>query len=352
MRLQIARVRGLLGAEKAKVWGLIMGIKPWSRPHNKYVEYRVGQPIGAKTSWAVFALTHHTVLRLLCRFHRVSRECYVIIGDDIVISNENVANSYITLLNDFGVPYSKDKTISPYNVKRNNLSVAEFAKRLFCNGVEYSPLTSSLVNQVFGNKDWGTRLSLMTELEIKWGMGCWVTKPNLLFHNPAARLLLLLPKRRQRSLSITLRGQAVVANNMISDSGAIGAHNGVTNAASGTLRLANPFYGIDYLEFLTHLGEQVADHLQQYVNLLTEINRKTSSWGGTGGNTVTRGYLCRPCSPFSTVVSRIDRTIKTVYRAIANGDLNLQMVIDLGIDLGYTKELAYNGMSHSRYKRL
>lgn len=129
MELQLARVRGLLGAEKAERWGQIMGINPWSAPHGKYVEYRVGQPMGAKTSWAVFALTHHTILRLLCRFHRVSRECYVIIGDDIVIANEKVANSYMALLNDFGVPYSKDKTISPYNVRSDDLSVAEFAKR-------------------------------------------------------------------------------------------------------------------------------------------------------------------------------------------------------------------------------
>jgi len=129
MRLQLARVRGLLGAEKAEVWGKIMGINPWSSPHGKYVKYRVGQPMGAKTSWAIFSLTHHTILRLLCRFHRVSRECYVIIGDDIVIANEAVANSYMALLDDFGVPYSKDKTISPYSVGRPDLSVAEFAKR-------------------------------------------------------------------------------------------------------------------------------------------------------------------------------------------------------------------------------
>lgn len=115
--------------------------------------------MGAKTSWAVFALTHHTILRLLCRFHQTNRECYVIIGDDIVIANEKVANSYMTLLDDFGVIYSKDKTITPYNVRCNDLSVAEFAKRLFCNGVEYSPLTSSLVHQVFKYKDWGTRIS-------------------------------------------------------------------------------------------------------------------------------------------------------------------------------------------------
>lgn len=85
--------------------------------------------MGAKTSWAIFALTHHTILRLLCRFHRISRECYVIIGDDIVISDEKVANSYLALLNDFGVPYSKDKTISPDNIIGDNLSSAEFAKR-------------------------------------------------------------------------------------------------------------------------------------------------------------------------------------------------------------------------------
>lgn len=192
----------------------------------------------------------------------------------------------------------------------------------------------------------------MTELEMKWGMGCWVTKPNLLFHTPAARLLPLLPKRRQNLLSISLRGQAVAANNVLSDYGATAAQNGVSGPSSVALRLTNPFREVDYLEFLTHLGGRVAEHLQQYVNLLTEISKRTNRWGGTGGSAVTRGYLCGPYSPFNTVVSRIDQTIKVVYAAIANGDLNLQMVMDLGIDLGYTKELAYRGMPHSRYKRL
>lgn len=129
MELQRAVVEGLLGTQLAETWRRIMGINPYSKPHGKYVSYAVGQPMGAKTSWAIFALTHHTIVRLLCLYHQVPVDCYVIIGDDIVIANEFVANSYMTLLDDLGVSYSKDKTISPYNVMRDSLSRAEFAKR-------------------------------------------------------------------------------------------------------------------------------------------------------------------------------------------------------------------------------
>jgi hypothetical protein len=276
----------------------------------------------------------------------------VIIGDDIVISNEAVANSYITLLKDLGVPYSRDKTISPYNVKGDNPSVAEFAKRLFRNGLEYSPLTSSLVYQVFKYKDWGTRLSLMSELENKWGRGCWVTSPKLLFQPPANRLWLLLPKRRQSSLSIRLRGQAIAASNMSSGVSSQPALERGKVAFTDVVEVDNPFAGVSPLDFLTHLGERVARHLQEYTNALTEIKALVKTWGGTGGSAVTRNFLCGPGSPYDAVVNRIEETIKVVYRAIANGDLNLQMVMDLGIDLGFTKELACRGMSWKRYKRL
>lgn len=192
----------------------------------------------------------------------------------------------------------------------------------------------------------------MAELEAKWGEGCWVTNPALLFHSPAGRLWLLLPKSRQKLLRISLRGQAIVANNVLSGSRVPPALERGKVAISRVLKVPNPFEGIGSLEFLTHLGEQVAEHLQQYTNMLTEINESVKSWGGTGESAVTRNYLCGPMSPFKFVVSKLGETLRTVYRAIANGDLNLQMVIDLGLSLGYTKELSRSGMSVRRYKRL
>lgn len=69
--------------------------------------------MGAKTSWAAFALTHHTILKLLCLRHGIQGLAYVIVGDDITIANDKVAIDYMGLLKDFGVDYSPKKTISP-----------------------------------------------------------------------------------------------------------------------------------------------------------------------------------------------------------------------------------------------
>lgn len=193
----------------------------------------------------------------------------------------------------------------------------------------------------------------MTELEVKWGMGVWVTDPTLLFHTPAGRLWPLFPKKRQSLLSISLRGQAMAANSVMSRSEVPSAlFRGKKGVMTHPIQVPNPFAGVRPMDFLVLFGEQVAHNLQGYTDLLTEIKRKVGPWGGTGGITVTRGYLCGPSSPFQVVVSRLDQTVKEVYRAIANGDLNLTLVMDLGINLRYTKELAYHGMSLSRYKRL
>jgi hypothetical protein len=58
------------------------------------------------------ALTNHVLVRMAglnMGFKRFSR--YMIIGDDIVIFDKNVAKEYIELLNYLGVKYNKDDSI-------------------------------------------------------------------------------------------------------------------------------------------------------------------------------------------------------------------------------------------------
>lgn len=50
---------------------------------------------------------------------------YCIIGDDIVIANEKVANAYQTLLKELGMPINLGKSITSRN------GSFEFAKRFF-----------------------------------------------------------------------------------------------------------------------------------------------------------------------------------------------------------------------------
>jgi hypothetical protein len=122
-------------------WSRLIGCsRSYSQDHKKYFNFEVGQPMGLFSSWPVFTLTHHYVLRYAFYLEKVSpKGAYSIIGDDIVILNKNVALTYKSLIEGLGVKISKSKSITPLNSDPSTI-VGEMAKRLFRNGIEMSPL--------------------------------------------------------------------------------------------------------------------------------------------------------------------------------------------------------------------
>jgi hypothetical protein len=95
------------------------------------VRYGAGQPMGAYSSWAMFTVTHHAIVRLaaLRAGFNPRWSGYALLGDDIVISNDAVAEQYRTILADLGVSISEQKT----HVSRDTY---EFAKRWIQRGIE------------------------------------------------------------------------------------------------------------------------------------------------------------------------------------------------------------------------
>jgi hypothetical protein len=90
--------------------------------------------MGAYSSWAAFTLTHHLVVHwsaFLCGMYDFKD--YIILGDDIVIKNNRVAQKYISIMNKLGVEISMQKT----HISKDTY---EFAKRWIRNGIEISPL--------------------------------------------------------------------------------------------------------------------------------------------------------------------------------------------------------------------
>lgn len=138
-----------VGNTWALLWKLLMEIKPWESVRESFVEYKVGQPMGALASWAAFAVTHHWTLRYLCYRCGVPWDSYVILGDDLVIFDKKVAEEYVRLMSTLGVTISQGKSITPTQLGENT-SAAEFAKRLFRDGVNLSPVSSILLQRIFG----------------------------------------------------------------------------------------------------------------------------------------------------------------------------------------------------------
>lgn len=106
------------------------------------VRYAVGQPMGAYSSWAAFTITHHLVVSYAA--HRAGYknfQDYILLGDDIVIKNNKVAQQYMAIMARLGVDISVPKT----HVSKNTY---EFAKRWIRKGREITgvPLKGVLHN--------------------------------------------------------------------------------------------------------------------------------------------------------------------------------------------------------------
>lgn len=102
------------------------------------VRYTVGQPMGALSSWAMLAITHHAIVQWAA--HRAGQrgwyEYYAVLGDDVVIANDKVAFQYLRIMRALGVEISLAKTL--LGTDRS----MEFAKRFFLNGKDASPLST------------------------------------------------------------------------------------------------------------------------------------------------------------------------------------------------------------------
>ncbi|AGC24233.1 RNA-dependent RNA polymerase [Sclerotinia sclerotiorum mitovirus 4] len=123
-------------------WADLLTSRPYIDSDGNQHFYNVGQPMGAYSSWAAFTISHHLVVAWaahLCGEYNFSQ--YIILGDDIVIKNDKVANKYITIMTRLGVDISINKT----HVSKDTY---EFAKRWIKGGIEVSGIPlKGILNQ-------------------------------------------------------------------------------------------------------------------------------------------------------------------------------------------------------------
>jgi len=128
------------------------------------IRWAVGQPLGCYMSWPLFSLTHHLVIQW-CAVEVGIRDPfkdYQVLGDDVVIWNTPVANRYQLFMKEHNVPISLEKSI----ISGSDISAGEFAKRLFLNGQEISPISLHLMNQ-FGKSIYHFP-QLMNQIVSRW----------------------------------------------------------------------------------------------------------------------------------------------------------------------------------------
>lgn len=139
--LQVQILGLLWGPVEAKLWKTLLVGRFWFTAAWDKVRYAVGQPMGAYSSWAMLAITHHFVVQIAAS--RVGWNSwfpyYAVLGDDVVIADRAVAESYKALMRDLGVGISDAKSLV------SEKGVCEFAKKLVGPEGDYSPLGAGVL---------------------------------------------------------------------------------------------------------------------------------------------------------------------------------------------------------------
>lgn len=93
----------------------------WKLPDGNFISWRRGQPLGMLPSFAIATITHGFLLKSL--LNRPWRGEFYVLGDDVIILDDDLYTSYMETLSILGCPFSQEKSISSSNV-------AEFAGKV------------------------------------------------------------------------------------------------------------------------------------------------------------------------------------------------------------------------------
>lgn len=186
--------------------GLNCGFKV-TKDYPKTIKYTVGQPMGALSSWAMLAITHHYIVQYsawssgVCPKSKLFIQ-YGVLGDDFVIWNKTVARVYLQTMKRLGLEINLSKSIvSPKG------TALEFAKRTLFEGTDVSPIPfkeqSSAHRSVSLALNFKERFNL-TELGLirflGYGYKVDPTKPNSLVST--LKLAMSIPKDCKALLAI------------------------------------------------------------------------------------------------------------------------------------------------------
>jgi hypothetical protein len=160
-----------------ELWGNILVNRDFIISQNNYnippqvIRYKVGQPMGALSSWDMLNLTHHMMIQFISQSLGKSSfnewyDQYVILGDDLVLFDEDIANRYQSFCKQIGISINLSKSIIA-----KSKPVLEFAKRTSLNGEDVSALS---FKELLTSNNFFGRLAVTTRLiKNKWGKDLW-----------------------------------------------------------------------------------------------------------------------------------------------------------------------------------
>lgn len=167
MALYVEMFGPLLGKPVAELWARLLTDRWYETPDDAQeagypsrVRYTRGQPMGAYSSWASLAWVHHFLVQLAHLEVGGSGFFldYLVLGDDLVIANEEVASKYLQLCEAFGITVGLAKSFT-------SVGLINFANKTYWKSVNVSPL--SLKEELLA-ASWPARVSLASRVTDLW----------------------------------------------------------------------------------------------------------------------------------------------------------------------------------------
>lgn len=141
--IQQKLLAALYGQEFADNWYKLLVDREYHIFSSKYqldtsLRYTVGQPMGALSSWAMLAFTHHFLVQAAAWMSGVTQRGklfrdYGVLGDDLVIGNQLVKEKYLLIISTIGVECGIAKSL----LSHSGIAI-EFAKTTFYKGFNVS----------------------------------------------------------------------------------------------------------------------------------------------------------------------------------------------------------------------
>lgn len=151
LTLQVNVLAYLLGSDSlAANWAKILVGREYFTTDAQFIQYATGAPMGSKSNWAMLALVHHMIVQDAADASGYVNffSGYRICGDDVVINGTDVSINYRKIMSALGLAINDFKSIL-HGI--DLLPAAEFCKRIFVNGVEYTAIPVKLVAKTVMN---------------------------------------------------------------------------------------------------------------------------------------------------------------------------------------------------------
>jgi len=141
--MQELMLKHIYGSDLAESWRRLISERDFKYA-NKFYRWKVGQPLGLLSSWAVFSLWHHSIIQYCGRKngHRLFLD-YLVLGDDVAIWNPEVALTYKDIMKKLDIPINFNKSF----ISTGSVPYGEFAKRVFRGGTELTGLGPAIITK-------------------------------------------------------------------------------------------------------------------------------------------------------------------------------------------------------------